>query len=642
MSLHRRSDIIISAGTRNERDIFANWLWALPVLLIVAALSLRQIDLYLSTPDEFFSMFHSGWLINSPYSPLEITESLRQYSPKHMPGFFLLLSAWGNFTGFDVATGRVLGVFAGLLSLAMAFRLARDFVAPVAGLFAIIFLASNAFYNFYFAHVRMYSLMMFEAGLVLWLYLRIAHQVKSVKPIDYIALAAAVFALVNTHAFSAGFILMLGVYHLSLVRKDRKWWGISICVIAATALFALYGPELILKGMDRYYANWSSSAASGWQAIAIWLTVSTNSAPLLLMISVSGLCFGIWKKKVEPKPYFLLAIIFALELGLTAKFSSIITTNGMRHHLPAWLAVQLVVAAGLYAVYRYRRWLALLTLLWIIAGVLFQNNANWRDIIAGRTGTFGHVPWHAVSRLAVKTEPAPAIIGYQTETYRLTWKAYVDFSQLDHLFIRHNVDFEVAKDLGALQDILRNGLMLRPEIWIVLQQSVTSSKAVTGLDEVVQAIGYDMCETIEAGTDTLILQFAWDIRGCTSLEQLLVSQTDQITYQMFGVEYDDAGGKITLADEWKLRGNARAEDYKMSYQLISPDWRNVAQLDLPLVHNDTPRRFSIDVSKAPAGSYRLMALVYDSRTGDRLTWATNDGYIPDMLLLDEIVITTTE
>ncbi len=310
--------------------------------------------------------------------------------------------------------------------------------------------------------------------------------------------------------------------------------------------------------------------------------------------------------------------------------------------MSAWLAVQLVVAAGLYAVYRYRRWLALLTLLWIIAGVLFQNNANWRDIIAGRILTFGHVPWHAVSRLAVKTEPAPAIVGYQTGTQRLNSESYIDFTQLEHLFIRHNIDLESAYDLGALQEVVRQGLILRPEIWIVLQQSVTSSKAVTGLDEVVQAIGYDMCETIEAGTDTLILQFAWDIRGCTSLEQLLVSQTDQITYQLFGVEYDDAGGKITFADAWKLRGNARAEDYKMSYQLISPDWRNVAQLDLPLVHDDTPRRFSIDVSEAPEGSYRLMAVVYDSRTGDRLTWATNDDYILEMLLLDEIVITSTE
>ena len=621
---------------RNERDLFANWQSALPVLLIVAALSLRQIDLYLSTPDEFFSMFHSGWLINGPYSPLEITESLRQYSPKHMPGFFLLLSAWGNLTGFDVATGRVLGVFAGLLSLAMSFRLARDFVAPVAGLFAIIFMASNAFYNFYFAHVRMYSLMMFEAGLVLWLYLRIAHKVKSAKPIDYIALAAAVFALVNTQAFSAGFILMLGIYHLLLVSKDRKWWGISIGVISATAMFALYGPELILSGMDRYYANWSFSAASSWQAIAIWLTVSTNGAPLLLMISVAGLCFGIWKKKIVPQPYFLLAIIFALELGLTAKFSSVITTNGMRHHLPASFAVQLVVAAGLYAVYRYRRWLALLTLLWIIAGVLFQNNANWRDIIAGRILTFGDVPWHAVSRLAVKHELAPAIVGYQTDTHRLNSESYIEYTQLEYLFTRHALNLEVVNDLNAVRDLLRGGAILRPEAWIVLQESMTGPKVQTGLYETMRDSGYDMCESIAAGIDTLILQYSWEVSGCKPLEPIVISRTDQINYQLFGAEYDETGDIIVLADAWKPRGKAFIDDYQMSYQLISPDWRNVAQLDLPLVHNDTPRRFSIDVSHVSTGSYRLMAVLYDAQTGERVVWTENSSDLPDMLFLTDI------
>ena len=635
-SLHRRSDIIISAGTRNERDIFAHWFWAVPILLIVAALSLRQIDLYLATTDEFFSMFHSGWVINSPYSPLEITESLRQYSPKHMPGFFLLLSAWGNLTGFDVATGRVLGVLAGLLSLAMAFRLGRDFVAPVAGLFAIIFMASNAYYNIYFAYVRMYSLMVFEAGLVLWLYLRISHKVKSAKPIDYIALAAAVFALVNTQAFSAGFLLMLGIYHLLFAPKKRNWWGISVSVFAAAALFATYGPSLILSGMDRHYAYWRSSAASGWQAIAIWLTVSTNGAPLLLMISVAGLCFGIWKKKIVPQPYFLLAIIFALELGLTAKFSSIITTTGMRHHLPAWLAAQLVVAAGLYAFYRFRRWLALLTLLWIIAGVLFQNNANWRDIIAGRTSAFGYVPWQVVSRLAVKHELAPAIIDFQAETLRLTWKSYIDITQLDHLFIRHNVAFEVANDLGALQDVVRNGLNLRPEIWIVLQQSVAGTKVQTELDEAMQGSGYDKCETIETGIDTLILQFAWDIRGCKPFEQVLVSQTDQISYQLFGVDYDEAGGSIVLADEWKLRRNARTDNYKLSYQLMSSNWEKVAQLDLPLEYEGKPRRYSIDTEQVPPGTYQLMAILYDKWTGDRKPWIENVGEIPDMLQLAAI------
>ncbi len=51
-----------------------------------------------------------------------------------------------------------------------------------------------------------------------------------------------------------------------------------------------------------------------------------------------------------------------------------------------------------------------------------------------------------------------------------------------------------------------------------------------------------------------------------------------------------------------------------------------------------PRRFSIDVAGVPAGSYRLMAILYDRATGERVTWIDNDGELPYMLTLAEIVI----
>ena len=42
-----------------DQEILGHWIWAVPILLVVAALSLRQIDLYPPTADEFFSMFNS-------------------------------------------------------------------------------------------------------------------------------------------------------------------------------------------------------------------------------------------------------------------------------------------------------------------------------------------------------------------------------------------------------------------------------------------------------------------------------------------------------------------------------------------------------------------------------------------------------
>ena len=119
---------------RNRRDILAYWAWVLPVILVVAALSMPQIDLYPPTTDEFFSMFNSGWVINHPYSPAEVIQSLQDNSPNHTLAYFLLLSAWGNITTFDAAIARVLTIFFALLALSIAFRLTgiiwRSWICP--------------------------------------------------------------------------------------------------------------------------------------------------------------------------------------------------------------------------------------------------------------------------------------------------------------------------------------------------------------------------------------------------------------------------------------------------------------------------------------------------------------------------------
>ena len=69
----RLSDYQLNAT--DKRDILSHWGYALPVLIAVAALALRQIDMYPPTYDEFYSMFNSGWIVNSPYSPIEVLQS---------------------------------------------------------------------------------------------------------------------------------------------------------------------------------------------------------------------------------------------------------------------------------------------------------------------------------------------------------------------------------------------------------------------------------------------------------------------------------------------------------------------------------------------------------------------------------------
>ena len=74
----------------------------------------------------------------------------------------------------------------------------------------------------------------------------------------------------------------------------------------------------------------------------------------------------------------------------------------------------------------------------------------------------------------------------------------------------------------------------------------------------------------------------------------------------------------------------------MSYQVVNQDWQNVAQLDLPLVHENRPRQYTIDISRLPAGRYRMVALLYHQESGERLAWSGSDAIIPEMLTLAEL------
>ena len=622
-----------------KRDILSHWLWAVPVLLIVAALTFRQIDLYLPTPDEFYSMYNTGWLVNGPYSPIDVMQSLQRYSPNHTPGYFILLSIWGNLIGYDLALGRALTIFSGLLSLAMTYRLARDFVAPVAGLFALIIVASNAFYNFYYAHVRMYPLLVLASGIVLWLYLRITYQQKRVKRRDYLALGIAVFALINTHAFSAGFLLMLGIYHLLIAPKNRRWLWISLAVAAAVLLFSPWMPTLIFDGIDRIGDNPDDPPAGSRAAIQIWLTVILNSQPFLLLLSIAGLALGLWKQKNTPKPYLMMPVIFLFVLAFAAWFLDLIRASNMRYQLAGWLLFALFIAAGLYALYRFRRWLGLgAVLFWVIAGLVFQTTADWPQYLADRISTFSLPPAQVISRLALQAEQKPVIVNYNYSMHRVSWPSRVRYPQREHYFDQHGIAFEAADNPEGIENNVRGRAITEPSIWIVYQTSKTNPQQAAEINAVMRGLNYQLCDTLEIGIDTVIAQYLWQTLNCQPPRLLASYQTAAIDYQFYGAALDAAHSKLLFSDQWTARTDDDLDNYKMSYQLITSDWNNLAQLDLPLVRPGELRQFSIDISNVPPGTHRLMAILYDKRTGERQNWLNSAEDLPTMLTLTDIII----
>ena len=280
--------------------IFSHWVWAIPVILIVAALSIRQFDFYKPSLDEFYSLNSAGLVIDGPLSPTVLIRRLHLDAPDHMPGYFLFLSAWGNLVSSDVAIARVSGIFTGLLSLAMVYRLARDTIAPLAGLIALVIVASNTHFNFYYDHVRMYSLTVFISGIILWLYLRMVYQHCRVNAKYVITFTAATVLLLSLQILAAFLLLAaLSLYHLFFVKKTRRWLAMPMALIAAILCLFPAIAVVATAGRNSWESQDFSHEVIGGIGIAgKHLAVMLNNQPILLLPALACLLYVALRQKI--------------------------------------------------------------------------------------------------------------------------------------------------------------------------------------------------------------------------------------------------------------------------------------------------------------------------------------------------------
>ena len=235
---------------RSER-IGSHWLWAALAILAAAALAIPQLDDYPPSLDSIDSYGFSFGLTESVWTAEDLVNALYKEIPDQTAPYYLLLHYWGALAGQSLAAGRLISLFGGLLSLAMLYRLSRDFVSPFAALLAVFILLSSAFYAFFYAQLRYYTLQVFLSALVLWLYLRIVARKRAIARRDLAALALACCAVVSIHAFGLLMYIALSPYHLLAVRKDRLWLQVVVAAIGALilALSAIY--PMLTDGVAR-------------------------------------------------------------------------------------------------------------------------------------------------------------------------------------------------------------------------------------------------------------------------------------------------------------------------------------------------------------------------------------------------------
>ena len=612
--------------------LLGHWLLAAAIILIAAALSIPQLDRNAFGTDSRKQFVTSFGLPGKPYTPLDVLDAMYL---DQQPLSQLLLHFWGYAAGQSVLAARYLFNFAALMSLAFVYRLVCDSVHPIAGAIAVFVALCLAKYSLYWAHIRYYSMVVMLAALILWLYLRIITSTTSapIEPrrLDFVALAFACCSLLATHAFGLALMVAISLYHLIAVKKDRRWLqvvfvGIAILIIMSPLIYRMF-----TDGAD-FNVSKAQFADETTKVMSTWLVVFSNGNIWLVAAAATGAVLG-WRRGVwRNNPFMLLILLLGASFALLSEASAVVNSRGMRYFLVGVPIVAGFVASGFYALYRLRRWLGLMAgLLWMLAGIHYLAATDWRDIASVRLGSYTRVPWHLVSRFALQTNEK--LVG-------MSFGATYDDLSKSRGFIRKYYfgHYGISMHNRSALDIdgrIGDNKLERPGYWILFQRGITKPADMAIVRATLEKYDYEACDIQTFPNNTDLYTYRWKSLHCDA-QPKATFYADAGAYLHYGARHVEA--KLLFSGAWQPAADADPQDHNISFQLIDADWHSQAQIDLPIWSLSDERQFIIELADLPAGDYRLMAVVYDSQTGERLAWKGNEDWVPEMQRLAEIII----
>ena len=432
------------------------------------------------------------------------------------------------------------------------------------------------------------------------------------------------------------------MFHLLVARKNRRWLWVSLAVVLGVALFLPWAPVLLEHGIALHSLRWGAKNVSVTIAAETWLKLLLNNQLLLLLLPIAGMATAFLKRKSLPGQQrfmlhmLLMSLFFLITLALFSRIPSALRVDNGRALLATWIPALLFFSSGLFVLYRVQKWAVTLVLLWVLAGLSFQGNENWRQYVAGRGSSFKHPPLQVIARQAQRADSTPLIVHFGND-YSFTFNSrswFYEQTKNEFYFLHHGIDIIDVRDAKVLRNWDWNTAV--QNVWVLYQTSVTDATKVIELKTVMEGTHYQLCDAVEAGLNSVILKYGWLLLDCQAPRLSASNQTESLSYEFHGAQLSEDGSSLLLAYRWTALGDEPLDHLAISHQVIAEDWGNDAQLDLSLVHEGEWQYLSIDVTEVPPGSYWLMAIVYDWRTSRTLDWQDNPVSPSSMLRLREV------
>ena len=485
-----------------------SWLPPVFVVFVAFAVAVLLIDDFPIQADGLLSIHTAGYTDDYP-DLLPVFDRLINKSQQHVPGYFLALFVWGNVTDWSPLLLRVLTVFFGILSLALIYRLGRDFISKEAGFFAIVMLASLTFYNIWYLPIRMYTLFVAAELWLFWVYFRTLHR-KQANRRDYALLFLAGLLFVNTHTFSLTILGGLGVYHLLFVKKTRRWYSMTAAALLVV-LIILPWFVILVQGAE-YYA---SNPERTYPALSpIEMTVKIFELGLnesLLFMGV--LLLSVKQALNRDKMTIAFWVILIVAIGLYAAINTIVMVadpTRFRYFVPLFPLMILLMVKGLELLKRWKFIVLCILLFWVAGGLLYHRRVRPDFYVR----SYDTIPIHLIERhLRDKFDDGDLITG---------WTDGLDFSFASDYYGRivdfyfdspEKAEVEIAiqhvYQLGQVSDeavtaIVTDLTQDRKRIWLTYEPDNRHTARLYELYHHVLMSRYERCLIDDAISDVII------------------------------------------------------------------------------------------------------------------------------------------
>ena len=616
LTIDREQELALQARMRDQATASV-WLWILPILLLVTALAVPQLDRDAFHHDEVFSMLAAGMLRSGPHSLADVWNYIAELDPHQAQGWPLLLSVWGYSVGWNVFAARAIPLFAGILTLALVFRAGSDLFSAPTGLIATLLLAGSAFFFAYLSIARAFTLVALFTTLILWSYCRITLQPRPPGRGAQAGLLLGSIGLLYAHYFGALLLPVLGLFHLLFVPQNRRWWQPVLLVGLAVLVAALQLPGF-LSGLNKAVANEALrqiaiSATEIPERFLYYLSnllvtlspsVAAASLVLLLLALVVATLLRLRSGKRADAGWLLVFVAATSFLLMIAVNEAVrmMQSNRIRYLMPLWPLSALLAAAALRPlVNRQRRLLTGLLVLWLSLGAYVSLGSDFRYEV----DFLQRSDFHHVYRLMRERLPEADFLILDYEAERLDpGRLYTRSLGLPYKIIYRDRESPLSS-VGSAH-------VPYPYAWMLFRSQDSGFIA-----EQAAGLGRVFCDGVLEAWGYTLERYALSPAHCPDSATRL--------------EYDSGialtGPDIRLEDSaLRLFAGLRSADegllarYSLAVHVIdAPTGERVAQGDVGAGPGAfVPLRSEIDISMLPAGDYEVHFALYDWQTGARL------------------------